>query len=453
MPYDALNDFTPVTNMAMVPLVALVNPRLPVRSLRELADHAKANPGRVSYASSSIGGAQHLAGEMFKQIAGVDMVHVPYRGAGPAIQDLIAGNVQVMFDSVPAGAGAVREGLLRPLAALNARRVAGLSRTCRRAAEAGLPGPGDLHLVRHLGAAAHAGRDHANACSARWRWRCRTRRCARGSRRSAPTRSPTRRRPSTPSAAASREKFGAIVRAANITDGMMRAIVCESWRDFDALELKDIPPPPMRPRGVRIRVAAAGVSFATQLVVAGKYQRKPPLPFVPGTEVVGTVIESRARCRRAAAGHARLRRARLGRLCRGGGGGRHPCRADPGRAADGTGGRLADLLPDRGGRRCCGARGSQPGDWVLVQGAAGGVGLAGVEIAKAMGARVIARGGRGQARHAARARRGCGAGQRAAVPRRGAGRHRRRGLRARHDRRRRPSTNGCAASAMAGCWW
>ncbi|CAH0272615.1 tripartite tricarboxylate transporter substrate binding protein [Roseomonas sp. CECT 9278] len=138
MPYDALNDFTPVTNMAMVPLVALVNPRLPVRSLRELADHAKANPGRVSYASSSIGGAQHLAAEMFKQIAGVDMVHIPYRGAGPAIQDLIAGNVQVMFDSVPAGAGAVREGLLRPLAALNARRVP-VYPELPSAAEAGFP--------------------------------------------------------------------------------------------------------------------------------------------------------------------------------------------------------------------------------------------------------------------------------------------------------------------------
>lgn len=138
MPYDALNDFTPVTNMAMVPLVALVNPRLPVRSLRELADHAKANPGRVSYASSSIGGAQHLAGEMFKQIAGVDMVHIPYRGAGPAIQDLIAGNVQVMFDSVPAGAGAVREGLLRPLAALNARRI-GVYPDLPTSAEAGFP--------------------------------------------------------------------------------------------------------------------------------------------------------------------------------------------------------------------------------------------------------------------------------------------------------------------------
>jgi tripartite-type tricarboxylate transporter receptor subunit TctC len=138
MPYDALNDFTPVTNMAMVPLVALVNPRLPVRSLRELADHAKANPGRVAYASSSIGGAQHLAGEMFKQIAGVDLVHIPYRGAGPAIQDLIAGNVQVMFDSVPAGAGAVREGLLRPLAALDARRIA-VYPDLPTSAEAGFP--------------------------------------------------------------------------------------------------------------------------------------------------------------------------------------------------------------------------------------------------------------------------------------------------------------------------
>ena len=72
----------------------------------------------------------------------------------------------------------------------------------------------------------------------------------------------------------------------------MRALVCESWREFDDLELKEIPPPPLRPGGVRIAVEGAGVSFATQLVVAGKYQRKPPLPFVPGTEIVGRVIES-----------------------------------------------------------------------------------------------------------------------------------------------------------------
>ncbi|MBR0649812.1 tripartite tricarboxylate transporter substrate binding protein [Roseomonas terrae] len=138
MPFDALADFTPVTNMAMVPLVALVTPSLPVRSLRELADHAKANPGKLSYGSSGIGAAQHLAGEMFKQIAGVDMTHVPYRGAGPAIQDLIAGNIQVMFDSVPAGAGAVRQGLLRPLATTTAQRIAAYP-DLPTTAEAGFP--------------------------------------------------------------------------------------------------------------------------------------------------------------------------------------------------------------------------------------------------------------------------------------------------------------------------
>jgi tripartite-type tricarboxylate transporter receptor subunit TctC len=138
LPFDALNDFTPVTNMAMVPLVALVNPNLPVRSLRELAEHVKANPGRISYASSGIGAAQHLAGEMFKQVTGTDMVHVPYRGAGPAIQDLIAGNVQVMFDSVPAGAGAVRQGLLRPLAVTTPRRIAAYP-DLPTTAEAGFP--------------------------------------------------------------------------------------------------------------------------------------------------------------------------------------------------------------------------------------------------------------------------------------------------------------------------
>lgn len=138
LPFDALNDFTPVTNMALVPLVALVNPALPVRSLRDLAEHAKANPGRISYASSGIGAAQHLAGEMFKQVTGTDMVHVPYRGAGPAIQDLIAGNVQVMFDSVPAGAGAVRQGLLRPLAVTTPRRIAAYP-DLPTTAEAGFP--------------------------------------------------------------------------------------------------------------------------------------------------------------------------------------------------------------------------------------------------------------------------------------------------------------------------
>jgi tripartite-type tricarboxylate transporter receptor subunit TctC len=124
MPFDALADFTPVTNMALVPLVAVVNPALPVRSIAELIAYLRANPGRVSYASSGNASALHLAGEMFKLMTGTEMVHVPYRGAGPAVQDLISGNVQLMFDSIPSSAAAVRAGLLRPLAVSTAKRVA-----------------------------------------------------------------------------------------------------------------------------------------------------------------------------------------------------------------------------------------------------------------------------------------------------------------------------------------
>jgi tripartite-type tricarboxylate transporter receptor subunit TctC len=122
--YDALADFAPVTNMAAVPLMLVVTPSLPVRSVAELIAYAKANPGRLNYASSSSGGATHLAGELFKQMAGVEMTHVPYRGSGPAVADLVAGNVQLMFDSMPSSAGAVRDGRLRALAVSTARRVA-----------------------------------------------------------------------------------------------------------------------------------------------------------------------------------------------------------------------------------------------------------------------------------------------------------------------------------------
>ncbi len=116
LPYDAVADFTPVTNIALVPLMLVVTPGLPVHSVAELVAYAKANPGRLSYASSSNGGAPHLAGELFKQLAGVEMQHVPYRGSGQALPDLLAGNVQVMFDSMPSSAGAVRDGKLRALA-------------------------------------------------------------------------------------------------------------------------------------------------------------------------------------------------------------------------------------------------------------------------------------------------------------------------------------------------
>lgn len=172
----------------------------------------------------------------------------------------------------------------------------------------------------------------------------------------------------------------------------MRAIVCESWREFDALELKDIPPPPMRPRGVRIRIEASGVSFATQLVVAGKYQRKPPLPFVPGTEVVGTVIEAAPDAEAPPPG------TRVFAVLDWGGYAEEAIADDihviP--IPDGLPAEAAVAFPisypTAGSALLWRAR-IAPGDWVLVHGAAGGVGLAGVEIARAMGARVIARAG------------------------------------------------------------
>jgi tripartite-type tricarboxylate transporter receptor subunit TctC len=139
MPIDVLADFVPVTNIAAVPLWLVVNPALPVRSVAEFIAYARANPGRIAYASSSQGGAPHLAGELFKLMTGTDLVHVPYRGSGPAGQDLIAGTVQAMFDSVPASAGAVRDGRLRALGVTTKNRIAPFP-DLPTIAEAGVPG-------------------------------------------------------------------------------------------------------------------------------------------------------------------------------------------------------------------------------------------------------------------------------------------------------------------------
>jgi len=123
LPFDAVADFAPVTRIAAVPLILVVTPTLPVRSVGDLIALAKAEPGRRSYASSSNGGAPHLAGELFKQMAGVDLQHVPYRGSGQALPDLVAGNVQVMFDSLASSADLVRQGRLRALAVTTEARI------------------------------------------------------------------------------------------------------------------------------------------------------------------------------------------------------------------------------------------------------------------------------------------------------------------------------------------
>ena len=97
LPYDPVKDFAPVALVAVQPNILVVHPSLSVSSVLELVSHLKSNPGKLNYASSGAGAAAHLAGELFKTMAGVDMVHVPYKGAQPALTDLIAGQVQLMF--------------------------------------------------------------------------------------------------------------------------------------------------------------------------------------------------------------------------------------------------------------------------------------------------------------------------------------------------------------------
>ena len=113
--FDFQKDIAPIAKVESVPLVAVVHPSLPVKTIPELIAHAKANPGKLNLASAGIGGPQHVAGELFKFMANVDMTHVPYRGTTPAITDLIAGQVQAMFDVTVTAMPQINAGKLRAL--------------------------------------------------------------------------------------------------------------------------------------------------------------------------------------------------------------------------------------------------------------------------------------------------------------------------------------------------
>jgi tripartite-type tricarboxylate transporter receptor subunit TctC len=139
MPFDAQKDFAPITLVAVTPNVLVVNPSLPVHSVKELIAYAKANPGKLSFGSGSIGSAGHLAGELFKVDAGVDMVHVPYKGAAPAMQGLLTGDTQLMFDNLASAMSQVKGGKLRALAVTTAERSK-LVPELPTMAEAGVPG-------------------------------------------------------------------------------------------------------------------------------------------------------------------------------------------------------------------------------------------------------------------------------------------------------------------------
>ena len=139
LPYDAKKDFTPIAHLGTAGTVLLVTPGLPVHSVQELIDYAKENPGKLNYASSGNGTIVHLGTEAFMAQAGIEMTHVPYRGTGQAMTDLMAGNVQVLMDAIPTGMPYVKKEQLRALAVTTTERSA-LAPDLPTLDESGLPG-------------------------------------------------------------------------------------------------------------------------------------------------------------------------------------------------------------------------------------------------------------------------------------------------------------------------
>jgi tripartite-type tricarboxylate transporter receptor subunit TctC len=124
--FNFIRDIAPVAGIVRVPNVMVVHPSVPVATVPEFIAYAKANPGRINMASSGVGSSPHLAGELFRMMAGVDIQHVPYRGAAPAMTDLLAGQVQLYFVTTPSSLGHIRAGRVRPIGVTTAARIAEL---------------------------------------------------------------------------------------------------------------------------------------------------------------------------------------------------------------------------------------------------------------------------------------------------------------------------------------
>jgi tripartite-type tricarboxylate transporter receptor subunit TctC len=139
LPYRLERDFVPITVIATVPNVIVVNPKHNFKNLDELIAFAKKNPGKLNYGSAGNGTTHHLAGELFKQVTGTELTHVPYKGAGPLMQDLLAGQVDLAFDGLGSSAAQIKAGKLRPLAVTTAKRSA-LLPDVPTAGEAGVKG-------------------------------------------------------------------------------------------------------------------------------------------------------------------------------------------------------------------------------------------------------------------------------------------------------------------------
>jgi tripartite-type tricarboxylate transporter receptor subunit TctC len=138
-PYDAEADFTPISLLVLVPNVLVVNPELPAKSVEELLALLKAEPDKWSYASSGNGTPLHLSGELFKSMAGVTMEHIPYKGSGPALNDVLGNQVSIMFDNLPSSSAHIKAGTLKALAVTTAERAPSFP-DVPTMAEAGLPG-------------------------------------------------------------------------------------------------------------------------------------------------------------------------------------------------------------------------------------------------------------------------------------------------------------------------
>jgi tripartite-type tricarboxylate transporter receptor subunit TctC len=139
LPYDPAKDFAPVTLVANVLNVIIVNPQIPAKSIEELVALGKAKPGSLSYGSGGVGAITHLAGELFEQMAGVDFLHVPYKGSSQAMTDLLGGHVAMMFENLPGAMGNIKAGTVRPLGVTGPNRSPALPEV-PTVSESGLPG-------------------------------------------------------------------------------------------------------------------------------------------------------------------------------------------------------------------------------------------------------------------------------------------------------------------------
>lgn len=139
MPHDPVKDFAPISLLALVPNVLVVHPSFPAKDVKEVIAKLKAEPGKHSYASSGVATPLHLSGELFKSMSGTDMQHIPYRGAGPALNDVVSGKVPIMFDNLPSSTQFIKNGQLRGIAITTSKRSAAFP-DMPTISEAGLPG-------------------------------------------------------------------------------------------------------------------------------------------------------------------------------------------------------------------------------------------------------------------------------------------------------------------------